>query len=271
MKSPGKKAGRAFPPLLALLSLGLISVSASATSGLIEIPAGQLEAFWIAQASKKSAEEKPEPFLVAAFASQPNAVTNNDYLKFVKARPEWRKSRASPLFTDAAYLSHFLSDLKLRRGVRGAAPVTNVSWFAALAYCEHKGLRLPTVNEWEYMAAASESSANASRDPEFLGRILEWYGQPRKGELPAVRSTYRNVYGLYDLHGLIWEWVEDFNSLFVTGESREDSALDKDLFCGSGSLSGGNKENYAAFMRFAFRSSLKGKSAVWNLGFRCVR
>jgi sulfatase modifying factor 1 len=73
------------------------------------------------------------------------------------------------------------------------------------------------------------------------------------------------------MHGLIWEWVDDFNSSFVTGESREDSSFNKDMFCGAGSLSSTDKENYAAYMRFAFRSSLKGKNAVWNLGFRCVK
>jgi len=252
-------------------ALMLLCPGTRAASSLVDVPAGQLEPFWIAQAEKGKEATATEPLRVAAFSSQATAVTNADYIRFLKARPEWRKSKVSPLFTDTSYLSHFSGDLKLKPRVRSKAPVTNVSWFAALAYCEHHGLRLPTVNEWEYMAAASESSANASRDSEFLGRILEWYGKPRTGELPVVRSTYRNVYGLYDLHGLVWEWVEDFNSIFITGESREDSSFNKDLFCGSGSLSGGNKENYAAFMRFAFRSSLKGKSAVWNLGFRCVR
>jgi formylglycine-generating enzyme required for sulfatase activity len=43
------------------------------------------------------------------------------------------------------------------------------------------------------------------------------------------------------------------------------------MFCGAGALSSADKENYAAFMRFAFRSGLKGKSATWNLGFRCAK
>lgn len=89
--------------------------------------------------------------------------------------------------------------------------------------------------------------------------------------MESVGSIYKNIYGVWDLHGLIWEWVEDFNSIFVTGESREDGNFNKNLFCGSGGLNGANKEDYAAYMRFAFRSSLKGNSSVWNLGFRCVR
>lgn len=121
------------------------------------------------------------------------------------------------------------------------------------------------------MAAASETVRNANRDPAFLARILEWYAEPQGLGLKPVGSIYKNVYGLWDLHGLIWEWVEDFNSAFVTGESREDGSFNKNMFCGAGSMSSADKENYAAFMRFAFRSGLKGRSSVWNLGFRCVR
>lgn len=238
---------------------------------LVQVPAGQLEPFWIAQAEKGLSPAKPELIPIAAFAAEPHAVTNEAFLRFVRARPEWRKSKVSPLFAEETYLSQFSADLQLRPGANPKAPVTYVSWFAALAYCQHAGLRLPTVNEWEYMAAANEAKADANRDPAFLARILEWYGRPKEGTLPKVKSTYRNYYGLYDLHGLVWEWTEDFNSTFVTGESREDSSLNKNLFCGSGNLFGGNKENYAAFMRFAYRSSLKGKSAIWNLSFRCVR
>ncbi len=256
---------------LAVLFAFSPSISFAKPVALVKIPAGKLEPFWIAQTEKGKEAQAVELIPVDAFEAQAHAVTNNDFLRFVRSRAEWRKSQVLPMFAEENYLTQFSSDLRLRKGVSGQAPVTYVSWFAALAYCESLGMRMPTVNEWEYMAAASETKSDANRDPAFLARILEWYGKPKSGELPRVRSTYKNVYGLYDLHGLVWEWTEDFNSSFVTGESREDSSLNRDLFCGNGSLLGGNKENYAAFMRFAFRSSIKGKGAIWNLSFRCVR
>lgn len=259
------------PVILAVAFFSIPALSTAAEKTLISLPAGMLEPFWIVQAEKGKELGKAELVPIAAFQAQPHAVTNNAFLTFLRTHPEWRKSRVSPLFSEESYLSQFTSDLRLRKGVRKDAPVTYVSWFAALAYCESLDLRLPTINEWEYMAAASESAFDANRDPAFLAKILEWYGKPKEHELAPVKSTYRNRYGLYDLHGLVWEWTEDFNSSLVTGESREDSALNRDLFCGAGNLLGGNKENYAAFMRFAFRSSMKGKGTVWNLGFRCVR
>jgi sulfatase modifying factor 1 len=64
--------------------------------------------------------------------------------------------------------------------------------------------------------------------------------------------------------------VADFNSIIMAGDSRSNSAINRDLFCASGALAAIDKENYAAYMRYAFRGSLKAKYTVSNLGFRCA-
>lgn len=235
----------------------------------LSVPAGELRPFWI---RPKKEGAPPSPVRVGRFEIDVTPVTNDDFLSFVRAHERWRKSEVPRLFADPGYLSQFASDAGLKEGIERKAPVTNVSWFAARAYCESRGMRLPTLMEWEYAAAADETSPDATRNPVFLSRILEWYGLPRsdKGLSPVGRKA-ANFYGLHDLHGLIWEWTEDFNSNLITGESRTDGSLNKDLFCGAGGMSAGDKENYAAFMRFAFRSALTGSSTTWNLGFRCVK
>lgn len=236
------------------------------SADLVSVPAGKIEAIWLSPVSKKGKSPTPTVIVeVAPFKAMRYAVTVGEFKAFLKVGGEqWQKDRVSRLFTDERYLDDIQSAPE-------KAPVTYVSWHAARAYCAAQGMRLPTVNEWEYLAAASESKPNANREPRFLQRILDWYGEPNQGQLKSVGSIYQNVYGAWDLHGLIWEWVEDFNSSFVTGESREDGSLNKNMFCGAGSMSSSDKENYAAFMRFAFRSGLTGRSAVWNLGFRCVK
>jgi formylglycine-generating enzyme required for sulfatase activity len=176
------------------------------------------------------------------------------------------------LFAESGYLSQFRSDVSLNPGVQKHSPVNNISWFAARAYCEQIGMRLPSTDEWEYMAAASETARDASGDAAYLTRILDWYSEPSQGHgIPIVGQRAANIYGIHDLHGLVWEWVEDFNASMTAGESRQGTTFSRDLFCGGGASYGGNRENYAAYMRFAFRSSLRGKDAVWNLGFRCVK
>lgn len=75
------------------------------------------------------------------------------------------------------------------------------------------------------------------------------------------------------MHSVIWEWVADFQTAVVTGESRGDSDLERQLFCGAGTAGVAEQErvNYPAFMRSAYRSSLQGYYTVGNLGFRCAR
>lgn len=190
-------------------------------------------------------------------------VTNAEYLEFVRAQPAWQRSRVKRLFADAAYLQHWSGDTDPGPGAPTNSPVVNVSWFAARAYAKWKGRRLPTLAEWELAARAD--------DRNTVPRILAWYGRPVRGPLPPVGSTFANQHGVWDLHGLVWEWVNDFNTALVTGESRADTGLERNLFCGSGALGASSFQDYAAFMRYAFRSSLKANYTVPNLGFRCAR
>ena len=57
----------------------------------------------------------------------------------------------------------------------------------------------------------------------------------------------------------------------VTGDSRGDTGLDRQLFCGSGAQGAKDRSDFPAFMRFAYRSSLKAGYTVHNLGFRCAQ
>jgi formylglycine-generating enzyme required for sulfatase activity len=146
--------------------------------------------------------------------------------------------------------------------------VVYVSWFAARAYCAAHGGRLPTVAEWELVGAADETHRDASRDRRFLERVRDWYARPSPAVLPAVGHTFRNVWGVDDMHGLVWEWTLDFNSALVSGESRADASLERSLFCGGGASNAADFADYAAFMRFAYRASLQARYTTAQLGFR---
>jgi formylglycine-generating enzyme required for sulfatase activity len=205
---------------------------------------------------------------VPPFLLDRHAVTNADYLEFVRAHPEWRRSRVSRLFADESYLHHWRGDLDPGPAAPATSPAVYVSWFAARAYCSARAGRLPTVAEWELVAAADETRRDASRDRRFLGRVREWYSRPATAVLPEVGHTFRNVWGVDDMHGLVWEWTLDFNSALVSGESRADASLDRSLYCGAGASGAADFVDYAAFMRFAFRSSLQARYTTGQLGFR---
>lgn len=208
---------------------------------------------------------------VASFLLQRTPVTNAQFRKFVVAHPEWQRGRAAALFVDPGYLQSWATPTDPGAREAPQQPVIRVSWFAATAYCEAQGARLPSWYEWEWAAAADETVADARKDPAWRQRLLTWYSTPGgKAPRPVARGK-ANMHGVHDLHGLVWEWVQDAGALMVSADNREQGDPDLMKFCGTGALSMEQKENYAVLMRIAMLSSLEARYTTANLGFRCAR
>lgn len=208
------------------------------------------------------------PIEVRAFALEEHAVTNAQFLAFVTATPRWRRGDVPRLLADASYLATWAGPLALGNALPDA-PVTQVSWHAARAYCAWLGRRLPTEAEWEWAGRASATSPDAAADPAFVARILAWYARPHVA-LPAAGIGEANLWGVRDLHGVVWEWVEDFGASMVASDDREREGRFVDRVCGASSIGAGDPTDYATFMRYAFRSSLRASFTVARLGFRCA-
>lgn len=211
------------------------------------------------------------PVTLAPFALRRTPVSVADFLDFVRTHPEWQRGTAPAIFADARYLAHWDGPLAPPAGAGALErPVVDVSWFAARAFCESEDARLPTWLEWEFAAAADETRTDARADPAWRRRILAWYERPGGALLPAVGGT-PNAYGVRDLHGLVWEWVDDFNALFIAGDSRTQGDPDVLKFCGAGAISIVDRESFAVLMRVALLSSLNAADTTSTLGFRCAR
>jgi formylglycine-generating enzyme required for sulfatase activity len=209
----------------------------------VSVPAGTIRPFLKADVATIS---------VGAFQIAAAPVTRAEFLEFLQCRPEWRRSRATASLSEATYLADFRSDLDPGPAPL-TAPITSVSWFSARAYCESHGLRLPTTVEWE-RALGGAATGPAFAGAAAVGKKLEFAMGRAAADLQASLLTSRGV----------WEWTSDFNSApGATGAAASQ-------FCGDGMRSNA-PDDYAAFLRYSLRSSLKAGYSLKNLGFRCAK
>jgi formylglycine-generating enzyme len=228
---------------------------------MVRVPAGYYLPFYITKGVNS--------VRIESFWMDQAQVTNAQFLEFVKANPEWSRSRVSPTLAEHGYLKQWASDFVIGGATIKDAPVVNVSWFAAHAYAAWVHKRLPTVNEWEYAALAPiiwPTAASASAKKEL---VLAWYAEPNTSKLPFAGSVNQNAYGVRDMFGSVWEWTEDFNSVIIPTDQRGERNANST--CGAGAIGTIDPTDYATFMRFAMRSSLQAAYTVQNVGFRCVK
>jgi formylglycine-generating enzyme required for sulfatase activity len=172
-------------------------------SDLVLIPGGEF-----LMGSERNDVEKPVHTVhVDSFYLGKYEVTNAQWKKFVDAHPEWGKDRIKGEYHDGKYLNHWEGNTP--PAGQENFPVVCVSWYAARAYCEWAGLRLPTEAEWEYAAQGGKGYEYGTSTGE-LSQELANYGLKVGG--PTKVGTYpANLFGICDLTGNVWEWC---SSLF---------------------------------------------------------
>ncbi len=234
----------------------------SISKKMVKIEGGSYEAF--------IGKDSGRVVKVSTFYLDDSPVTNAEYLQFLKINPQWTRSKVKKLYADSSYLKDWKSDFEIPENLSPDAPVTNVSWFAAKEYAKSVGKRLPTIDEWEFVALADQTTKNASKNPEFTDFILKAYQKKDKNK-QIIRQEPANYYGVYNMYGMVWEWTFDFNSVMMSGESRKDNSTNDNLFCAGAAVTSADLRNYAAFVRYALRGSLKADYCLNNLGFRCAK
>ncbi|HRN18915.1 MAG TPA: SUMF1/EgtB/PvdO family nonheme iron enzyme [Trueperaceae bacterium] len=259
MTSTARTLSRTLRLVVAIATAWLVG-SAAAAPNMVSVKGGDVELLF------PVADEGPT--LVAPFSIDVVPVTNADFLRFLEAHPEWQRGNVPEVFANENYLAAWPAELGLG-DLDPAAPVTGVSWFAAAAYCEARGGRLPTEAEWEFVANAGYQGPRGRDEPGFNERILVLTAN-RSHQPGPVGQGDANFYGVKDLHGLVWEWVFDIGSSFNTGDSRSEGDRRLQLVCGGGSAGAIDKSDYAAFLRYAFRAGLNGAYSSGGLGFRCA-
>ena len=196
-------------------------------------------------------------------------VTNADFAQFVRKQPQWRRDHVAPLFADAGLSDSLAPRREPRRGDRTPAGHAR-ELVRGQRLLRGAGARLPTWYEWEYAAAASETITDARADAS--GDSRSWTGtRAPRGRAADVGRTRANYYGIQDLHGVVWEWVEDLSSMLVSGDNREQSDPDALRFCGTRRAHDGAEGELRD--AHAHRDVVEHAGAYTSatMGFRCAR
>ena len=250
---------------------------ASVPAGMVLIPGGEFQMG--SRDSEGDEDEKPvNTVYVDAFYMDKYEVTNAQFKAFVDANPRWQKYQPSRAYHDGDYLKPW-SGNSYPSG-KGNHPVVYVSWYAAMAYAQWAGKRLPTEAEWEKAARGGlvglkypwGNSIDASQ--ANYAWIVE--------DTAPVGSYAANGYGLYDMAGNVWEWCLDgYDSRFYARSPRRNPVSGADSPAqivnrftrvnSSRVLRGGSWFSFAQNLRVANRFRGTPAVAAAPYGFRCAR
>ncbi len=219
---------------------------------MVAIPAGN----YLMGSDTGAEDEKPlHHVTIEAFSMSKHEITMQQYRVFAIAN-----GLPAPQFAEG----------------QGNLPATHISWHDAKAYAAWLGeiiqrpYRLPTESEWEYAARAGTAT------PFFSGESLtdaancvgcggQWAG---KSTAP-VGSFAPNEFGLYDMHGNVWEWVEDCWTDNYNGRTKSAAAVQFDD-CERRVLRGGSWYNDADYARSSYRGNETPVFRDGGVGFRVV-
>ena len=160
--------------------------------------------------------------------------------------------------------------LKNPAGFKGCdkCPVERVTWFEAEQACRERGLRLPTEAEWECAARAGTKTPYPSGP--FLGGEHAWYDGNSEAKTHPVGSLKPNGWGLHDMLGNVWEWVNDgWDSTYYARSPKENPKGPEQVV--ERMARGGSWYNFEGLVRSSSRLHYPPAERFVNVGFRCAR
>ncbi|WP_052122345.1 formylglycine-generating enzyme family protein [Chelonobacter oris] len=233
----------------------------------VEIPAGTF--------LMGSAADDPQAYDVEK-AQHQVTISKAFYIgKYEVTQAEWEKIMGEPPYQRTRSNPYYQLPGMKERITRPNHPAT-VSWNDAQAFLNRLNqldadhhYRLPTEAEWEYAARAGSQTAYSFGDNEQELGNYAWFGEDfSRGGTHPVGQKRPNPWGLYDVHGNAWEWVNDWFTSRHSPTAQTDpqgapSGRDK-------TVRGGSWHNTATSWRSAFRKPYSPDYRGISIGFRIV-
>lgn len=225
---------------------------------MVSIPAGQFTMGSPSSESDRNQSEGPQRRVtVPAFAAGKYEVTWAEWDSCVAA------SGCAPLQSDG--------------WGGGSRPVTGVSWNHAVAYAKWlsnrtgQAYRLLSEAEWEYAARAGSSGRWSFGESEKPLGSYAWYAANENRQTHPVGTKLPNLFGLYDMYGNVWEWVEDcWANSYAAGQPSDGRAFITDA-CPKRVSRGGSFADTLPRLRTAYRNWQEPTLELANWGFRVAR
>jgi formylglycine-generating enzyme required for sulfatase activity len=234
---------------------------------MMELPGGQFLMGSPDTDEMASASERPQHTVtVSGFRMAVTPVTAGLYNEVMQRGPVAPAQERVPA-VDVRWEEalDFCNRLSVREGYRPCYRRRFKRWV-----CDWRadGYRLPTEAEWEYACRAGTATRYAfGDDPARLGQYA-WFADNAAGQVQAVGQKWPNRWGLYDMHGNVWEWCWDWY-----GAYGSDSAVNP---VGSASgdyrvVRGGSFVSSPEDLRSAVRGLVQPELRDADVGFRCAR
>jgi formylglycine-generating enzyme required for sulfatase activity len=223
---------------------------------LIHIPGGESMMGSPEGEAGRSASEGPRHRIqMPEFYMGRYPVTNDEYRRFIEDDPRAEE----PVFWNDNSFN------------KPRQPVVGVTFEGAKRYCQWAGLRLPSEAEWEYACRAGTTTRYHSGDEEHDLARVAWYSRVARRRLHHVGEKEPNAFGLYDMHGNVWEWCEDdwhddYRGAPDDGRAWVDRKRGDTRVLRGGSWFG----NLPDYLRSATRYLGFSDAAEFNAGFRCA-
>ena len=247
---------KAYLVIFILISFGIrmITFAQSSYDNMVLVPGGT---FIMGKDSKKEADYNPSHRVkIDSFMMDCYEVTNRQYYEFCQ-----ETNHRLPEFWGNDFYNCGLE--------YPDHPVTGISWFDAQNYAQWAGKRLPTEAEWEYAARGGLENFNYPGSNELDTTIANY--SARSSKTTTVAGIFvANEYGLFDMAGNVWEWVNDYYDYeyYKISEEENPKGPQKGRFR---VIRGGSWHSGSFCNRVYYRNALPPNWVDFAVGFRCVK